>query len=75
MNYVSEKTSQWLIRLGLRVQLFQFRRELTRSLDNGTVELWGTQLGLDEVGCVCSEDACFFKRYHAESLGSGPDED
>lgn len=57
--------SLFLIRLGLALQVRCFRRELKR-LDNGTVELWGTALGLDEEGCVCSEEACFFRRYHQD---------
>lgn len=45
------------IRLGLYVQRLAFSREL-KLLDDGTVELWGATLGLDENGCVCPEAAC-----------------
>lgn len=54
---ILDRLSELLIRLGLHVQLIAFRRELN-NLDNGTVELWGNGLGLDEDGCVCPEAAC-----------------
>lgn len=62
-----DRLSVLCIRLGLRLQVVGFRRELDQHLDDGTVELWGTKLGLDEQGCVCHEAACFFRAYHRDS--------
>lgn len=42
-------TAVWLV--GVRGQL--------RRLDDGTVELWGNEFGLDEYGCVCNDAACY----------------
>lgn len=56
--------SNLLLRLGLYLHMRAFRRELNGGLDNGTVELWGAEFGIDEDGCVCSEQACFFRKYH-----------
>lgn len=58
LTFILNGGGTMFLRLGLLLRLLGFRRELDQRLDNGTVELWGTQFGIDEDGCVCPEAAC-----------------
>ena len=55
------KASTFLLKCGVLARIFAFRRQVKERIDDGTVELWGLQLGIDEDGCVCSHSDCSLK--------------
>ncbi len=58
--------------VALRMNEWAMRRQLLKELDDGTFDLLGTQMGLDEEGCVCRSDDCFARWYHREGGGETP---
>lgn len=57
---VVAKISQLALRLDEKAMI----RQLSNELDNGTLELHATTMGLDEEGCVCPTADCFARWYY-----------